>query len=379
MSVYTVLTLEEVKTFAQQFNLTACKIKPIQNGIENSNYFVELDDGRELVLTLFEELLKTDAEILARLMQRLADHGLPVAVPLIDCDGVQLHILADKPAQLAPRLAGISPMQPNAKQAAQIGATLAKMHLALQHDPLQQEQSEQGQQRFEYTPEWWKSSKDEIKQKLSAQDQDLLDDVFARFFEMQQRFPDLPQGLIHGDVFRDNTLFTNDRISGLLDFTTVTRDVWLMDIAITINDFCTHYPAVILDPERVEAFGSAYDEMRPMTESERAALPVYLVMAACRFWISRIQTAIRNHTENRVSEDVQEKVAKLWLEATTESLPAIGDLAGYKQDFLNLFGFGFQGVDYDADANGAGVAVQIADLTSAPAGLALSSTDFHQF
>ncbi|WP_309641592.1 enoyl-ACP reductase FabV [Flavobacterium sp.] len=50
-------------------------------------------------------------------------------------------------------------------------------------------------------------------------------------------------------------------------------------------------------------------------------------------------------------EDVQEQVAKLWLEATTESLPAIGDLAGYKQDFLNLFGFGFEGVDYDADAN----------------------------
>jgi enoyl-[acyl-carrier protein] reductase/trans-2-enoyl-CoA reductase (NAD+) len=50
-------------------------------------------------------------------------------------------------------------------------------------------------------------------------------------------------------------------------------------------------------------------------------------------------------------DDVQREVARLWLEATTETLPAIGDLAGYKQDFLNLFGFGFQGVDYDADAN----------------------------
>jgi enoyl-[acyl-carrier protein] reductase/trans-2-enoyl-CoA reductase (NAD+) len=50
-------------------------------------------------------------------------------------------------------------------------------------------------------------------------------------------------------------------------------------------------------------------------------------------------------------DDVQEQVAKLWLEATKETLPAIGDLAGYKQDFLNLFGFGFAGVDYDADAN----------------------------
>lgn len=50
-------------------------------------------------------------------------------------------------------------------------------------------------------------------------------------------------------------------------------------------------------------------------------------------------------------DDVQKEVAKLWLEATTETLPEIGDLAGYKQDFLNLFGFGFDGVDYNADEN----------------------------
>jgi enoyl-[acyl-carrier protein] reductase / trans-2-enoyl-CoA reductase (NAD+) len=49
--------------------------------------------------------------------------------------------------------------------------------------------------------------------------------------------------------------------------------------------------------------------------------------------------------------DVQEQVAELWLQATTESLPEIGDLAGYKHDFLNLFGFDFKGVDYLADAD----------------------------
>ncbi len=50
-------------------------------------------------------------------------------------------------------------------------------------------------------------------------------------------------------------------------------------------------------------------------------------------------------------EDVQAKVAVLWKESTTETLPEIGDLAGYKQDFLNLFGFGFEGVDYLAEAD----------------------------
>lgn len=49
--------------------------------------------------------------------------------------------------------------------------------------------------------------------------------------------------------------------------------------------------------------------------------------------------------------DVQERIAKLWGESTTETLVELGDLAGYKQDFLNLFGFGFDGVDYQADTN----------------------------
>ena len=50
-------------------------------------------------------------------------------------------------------------------------------------------------------------------------------------------------------------------------------------------------------------------------------------------------------------EDVQEKIATLWKQATTETLPEIGDLEGYKKDFLNLFGFEFEGVNYQADAD----------------------------
>lgn len=50
-------------------------------------------------------------------------------------------------------------------------------------------------------------------------------------------------------------------------------------------------------------------------------------------------------------EDVQAKVAALWEQSTTETLPSIGDLAGYKNDFLTLFGFAQEGVDYQADVN----------------------------
>ena len=50
-------------------------------------------------------------------------------------------------------------------------------------------------------------------------------------------------------------------------------------------------------------------------------------------------------------EDVQAKVDELWQLATTESLPEIGDLKGYSDDFHNLFGFKVGGVDYSQDVD----------------------------
>ena len=50
-------------------------------------------------------------------------------------------------------------------------------------------------------------------------------------------------------------------------------------------------------------------------------------------------------------DDIQAKVLELWKEATTETLPNIGDLEGYKTDFFNLFGFNVEGVDYDKDVD----------------------------
>jgi enoyl-[acyl-carrier protein] reductase/trans-2-enoyl-CoA reductase (NAD+) len=50
-------------------------------------------------------------------------------------------------------------------------------------------------------------------------------------------------------------------------------------------------------------------------------------------------------------ESVQSQVAELWPQASTETLPLIGDLVGYKSEFLSLFGFGLEGIDYTLDTN----------------------------
>ncbi len=50
-------------------------------------------------------------------------------------------------------------------------------------------------------------------------------------------------------------------------------------------------------------------------------------------------------------DDIQQKVFELWQEATTETLPEIGDLEGYTTEFFNLFGFRFEGIDYKHDVD----------------------------
>jgi len=48
--------------------------------------------------------------------------------------------------------------------------------------------------------------------------------------------------------------------------------------------------------------------------------------------------------------DVQGSVARIWPDVSTENLRALTDIAGYRSEFLKLFGFGMAGIDYDAEA-----------------------------
>jgi enoyl-[acyl-carrier protein] reductase/trans-2-enoyl-CoA reductase (NAD+) len=48
-------------------------------------------------------------------------------------------------------------------------------------------------------------------------------------------------------------------------------------------------------------------------------------------------------------EDVQQAVAALWPQVTTENLQQLADTAGYREEFLKLFGFGLPGIDYDQE------------------------------
>src|SRR5690606_7556258 len=154
-------------------------------------------------------------------------------------------------------------------------------------------------------------------------------------------------------LFRDNTLFEGDQLNGILDFYELNQDEWLFDIAITLNDFCTEYPDVVLNEEKAIAFLNAYETIRPLTSDERACLELYLAMAAGRFWMMRLQVAQRNAALGRTGEDILQKnpdemrnmlIERLkFVTASTMKSKRIGDMRdpGRLMQWCDAPGYGF--------------------------------------
>ena len=97
-------------------------------------------------------------------------------------------------------------------------------------------------------------------------------------------------GPVHGDLFRDNALFDDGQLSGVIDYYFAGVDALLFDVAVCANDWCLvdHAADRRLEQTRSRAFLDAYAQVRPFTAAEREAWPTLLRAAALRFWLSRL-------------------------------------------------------------------------------------------
>ena len=277
MSVFTTVTREQLGAWLHQYSVgTLIALEGIPAGIENTNYFVTTTGGR-YVLTLFEKLAARDLPFYLDLQDHLAGKGIPCPQPVPKHGGGFLGELNGKPAALVSFLRGKDIAAPTAQQCAQVGAMLAAIHTA--------GASYAGRIDNPRGPRWWKSVVPDIVPFLGPEDVALLTGEVR--FQSRHRRQELPRGAIHADLFRDNVLFEDGRISGVIDFYFACTDALLYDVAITVNDWCVLEDGR-LDAGRAQALLEAYEAVRPVTAAEREAWPVMLRAGALRFWASRL-------------------------------------------------------------------------------------------
>ncbi len=277
MSVYTPVTEAELSRWLERYSVGRLEsLEPIQAGIENSNYFVTTTQGR-YVLTLFERLPAHELPFYLDLMSHLARHGIPAPAPIADLADRTLGELAGKPAALVTRLPGRWREDPDLAECRTLGALLARMHLAGRSYPAYLENPR--------GPKWWRFAAEAVAPFLDTKMKALLESELE--FQSGQRFPELPRGPVHADLFRDNALFEGSRISGVIDFYFAGVDCLLYDVAVCANDWCVREDGA-LDAPRVQALLGAYHAVRPLEAQERAAWPPMLRAAALRFWLSRL-------------------------------------------------------------------------------------------
>lgn len=287
MAVFTEVSADAADALLQRLGGgRLLSLQPIAAGIENTNYFVDGEDGRQWVLTLFERLTAAQLPYYLGLMQHLARKGLPVPEPQADGAGQILHQLAGKPAALVNRLPGRHQLAPDLHHCAQLGHLLARMHLAVADFPLRQPNLRGA--------DWWAATTPRVLPFLDGERQALLSQEldFQQQLAASPAAQALPRGAVHADLFRDNLLFDglpgHEKLTGAFDFYFAGDDSFGYDLAVCLNDWCLDGDEAALDEARAQALLQAYESERPLLALEQRLLPALLRAAALRFWLSRL-------------------------------------------------------------------------------------------
>ncbi|MBE7942412.1 MULTISPECIES: homoserine kinase [Ramlibacter] len=290
MAVFTEVPPDAARALAERLELgDLVELRGIQGGIENTNYFLTTEQG-EYVLTLFERLTAAQLPFYLYLMKHLArrgvpvpePHGLPGSATPAQPDGVLLHTVCGKPAAVVDRLRGHSELAPTAAHCAQVGEMLARMHLAGRDYALSQPNLR--------GLAWWNETVPVVLPHLQPAQAALLKSelAFQNHVAQSPAYAALPRGPVHADLFRDNVMFEDGRLSGFFDFYFAGVDTWLFDLAVCLNDWCIDLASGRHEAERAQAFLAAYARVRPLASAERRLFPAMLRAGALRFWISRL-------------------------------------------------------------------------------------------
>ncbi|MFN3552434.1 MAG: homoserine kinase [Novosphingobium meiothermophilum] len=287
MAVYTQIGAEEMAALIAQFDVgTLVSAKGIAEGVSNSNWLLETTGkdgaGARFILTMYEFRIEiADLPYFLSLLDHLAARGCPVPRTIHDREGALYRMRGDKALALIEYLPGVSVSEPTVSQARAVGAALAQMHMAAA-DFSGRRANGMG------LDEWQRLFRACGQDGLASIDPQLPGLVARHLPKVVAAWPaDLPQSVIHADLFPDNVLMLGDTVTGLIDFYFACNDLMAYDVAVTHAAWCFDATGQHFNGALSRALLQGYEAVRSLSQAERAALPLLAQGAALRFTSSR--------------------------------------------------------------------------------------------
>lgn len=289
MAVYTRIGAEAMAELIDAFDVgTLTSAKGIAEGVSNSNWLIETSGAgqgaRRFILTVYEERTEVDdLPFFLGLLDHLAAAGCPVPRTIHDRSGAAFRAFTaggeTKTLALIEFLPGVSADNPTPAQAEAVGRALAGVHLAAQDFAMQRENA-MGHAAWRHFVAQCAGRWGEIDARLEAVP-DAVEDTIANWPA------GLPQSAIHADLFPDNVLLVGDEVSGLIDFYFACTGSMAYDVAVTHAAWCFSPDGTRHNVALGAALLDGYEAVRPLSDAERAALPVLAQGAALRFVLTR--------------------------------------------------------------------------------------------
>ena len=281
MAVYTDVAAEELEAFLAGYEIGALlSYKGIAEGVENSNFLVHTSGGN-FILTLYERrVAAADLPFFLGLMEHLARRGITCPQPVKNREGAMLGHIAGRPAAIITFLEGMWIRRPSAGHCGALGEALAKLHRAGADFPQTRANA--------LSVAGWRPLYAAVGPRCDTIQPNLSAALAAQLEEVEKSWPgNLPQGVIHADLFPDNVFFLGDKLSGLIDFYFACTDALAYDLAICLNAWCFE-PDHSYNVTKGKSLLAAYGAVRPLSPAEREALPLLARGAALRFLLTRL-------------------------------------------------------------------------------------------
>ena len=284
MAVYTKLSENNLKDFFSKYNLgKLLKFQGIQEGIENSNYFVKTDSGK-FILTVYEKRVEEkDLPFFMGLMKNIFNENFPSPEPIINKNGNYITEIFGKKAAVVSFLEGTSKKNLTPGNCHEVGIYTAKLHTITKNLNIKRTNR--------LSVNSWRLIYRKIQRDCSKIYPDLTKIIERNLEIIEDKWPkNIPRGIIHADLFPDNIFFKGSKLTGIIDFYFSCYDFYALEIAICLNALCFEgkNKNLSFNVTKAKKFIDGYSSIRKLTEEEKESLKILCHGAAMRFLLTRV-------------------------------------------------------------------------------------------